>query len=714
MRRLLYSIFILILISSSVNADFVFPARLEIKETKPGIYNITFTLPVINNQKLKARPILPGVLKDQGDHKIQGDYTSYQESWIAACHPDSLYGKNIGIKGLVGTSVDILFTIELLSGRKYDTTLKPARALFTIPAPPSFIDFLTNPVLEGMRKHIFRFDMILLLGLVAFLRKPFRQLLLAVMTYTLAHLFAHYLGSQNYFLLSPQLIPLLILIIVLFSSFDLAKEKSVNKKWFQPLWPLTLLLGLLNGGTNPGVTAQMGFSFAEQYFVLMGYNLGILLSLVLIYLLFQEVYHGFTQYMKTNRIPLFHKNGGYVIGTISAGLLFYYGFYVFTIAFILPDIPMEVFILVLVMGIMSGYHHINQNKLVSLLLFISGIVLGLMEISLPYLSSLILGFTLFFAFLFIFRWTVSKKIMLVIFYLAVFFCSWAFSSYIQQNLTLPIATTTGTSGLILLLFYLSSKFISGSESAKDKEIVSFAIVVTFLTIIWRLAEYYYWFESEIISELSLGFLRIPLLSLILIILAVFIWPQKRKIHHKLEIQTRQSFIHWIILLLAFILIPYGTLRLSNPLFSGGALETNQAKRVLQQVLSSTYNAFNIDDENTLYEELAKSVSSDLIADVYLDSRRRLTSGVRQGAEVKVKNVSILSVGDIISGTNPNDGYSYQSKWTVTARVRHLQHVHHRRNIYSGILKVKIEDDRWKIASIELISEDREIIPGSAG
>jgi hypothetical protein len=122
----------------------------------------------------------------------------------------------------------------------------------------------------------------------------------------------------------------------------------------------------------------------------------------------------------------------------------------------------------------------------------------------------------------------------------------------------------------------------------------------------------------------------------------------------------------------------------------------------------------LQDEEKLYDLLSENVSGDLVEDVYLDSRRKLTSGVREGAEVTVKDVNVIWVGEGIDGSNPVDGYTYECRWAVTARVRHLQHVHHRQNIYKGLLKVQAIDNAWKIGDIALISEDRVIIPWSSG
>jgi len=129
------------------------------------------------------------------------------------------------------------------------------------------------------------------------------------------------------------------------------------------------------------------------------------------------------------------------------------------------------------------------------------------------------------------------------------------------------------------------------------------------------------------------------------------------------------------------------------------------------VLTSAYSAFNLKDEEQLYKQLSESVGDDLVEDLYLDSRRRLTSGVRQGSEVTVKDVSVLKVGDLLKGNGNSGDFAYRCEWVVTARVRHLQHVHHRKNMYTGILKIRVNKGQWKIEQVDLESEDRVVVPG---
>ena len=200
------------------------------------------------------------------------------------------------------------------------------------------------------------------------------------------------------------------------------------------------------------------------------------------------------------------------------------------------------------------------------------------------------------------------------------------------------------------------------------------------------------------------------LAIVLVMAAAVCWPRRRRVLSELGIERRTSVTHWVLVGLAFFLLPIGTFAARNPFFEPRVPSGEDARRVISQVLWNTYHAFNLTDEDELYDRLSESVTRDLVADLYLDSRRRLTAGTREGAEVTVRDVTVVEVGDKAQGTNAEAGYAYACRWIVTARVRHLQHVHHRQNIYSGNLTIKVDGEKWKIAGVELTSEDRVVLP----
>ena len=226
---------------------------------------------------------------------------------------------------------------------------------------------------------------------------------------------------------------------------------------------------------------------------------------------------------------------------------------------------------------------------------------------------------------------------------------------------------------------------------------------------WRVEEYRSWFEREVATEAALGFARLPLLSFGLLVVAVFLWMRSRRAERTVDIEKPRGW-HQLAFVGAFLLLPYGSVAVPNPFFASYAPRGDGARLIMSKVLSDTYQAFNIADENELYDTLAESVTGDLVDDLYLDNRRRLTAGTRQGTKVTIRSVNVLEIGEPVEGMTTEDGYSYDCRWAVVARVQHLQHVHHRQQIYSGVLTLRAEEGRWKVAGVELHSEDRVVLP----
>ncbi|MFC2172023.1 hypothetical protein ACFLU6_05255 [Acidobacteriota bacterium] len=64
----------------------------------------------------------------------------------------------------------------------------------------------------------------------------------------------------------------------------------------------------------------------------------------------------------------------------------------------------------------------------------------------------------------------------------------------------------------------------------------------------------------------------------------------------------------------------------------------------------------------------------------------------------------------MGNTDLDLSFTYPCSWIVTARVKHWQHIHNRQNKYVGELTIQVEENRWKIARLVLLSEERVILP----
>ena len=142
---------ILLLSGSNLSADIVYPARLQLTETAPGIFDVYFVLPVIQGKIVKARAVFPEFCQSQSEPLLEIDAYQKKMRWQIGCGSNPLIGSEIGIEGLLGSQIDIILEIYTLDGRTYKSTLSPARPYYKVPEAPGIGDLLKTGSLASSR-----------------------------------------------------------------------------------------------------------------------------------------------------------------------------------------------------------------------------------------------------------------------------------------------------------------------------------------------------------------------------------------------------------------------------------------------------------------------------------------------------------------------------------------------------------------------------------
>jgi hypothetical protein len=160
----------------------------------------------------------------------------------------------------------------------------------------------------------------------------------------------------------------------------------------------------------------------------------------------------------------------------------------------------------------------------------------------------------------------------------------------------------------------------------------------------------------------------------------------------------------VLLICAAVLYPFWQVSLG----SGARLRNigeEQASQIMHGLLKNVYRAFDFREEDDVYTKLAISVSGDLLADVYLQSRQSMVIEQAGGARAKVKTVDVESV--IVSASEKHAGaFDFRSTWNAAGMVGHWGHIHMRQNRYDAIVTVKPVDGAWKIIGLEMLNEIR--------
>jgi hypothetical protein len=159
-----------------------------------------------------------------------------------------------------------------------------------------------------------------------------------------------------------------------------------------------------------------------------------------------------------------------------------------------------------------------------------------------------------------------------------------------------------------------------------------------------------------------------------------------------------------IVTIGFALYPFLRFPVSLPFVSQWSPSIERTSTILDGLLINVYRAFDVRDENRVYDRLAVSVSGDQLNRIYLENRKSLEFENRGGARANVDEVKILSVNQVKRSTD--DGYVADAEWSVSGSVSHFGHTHYRRNQYHALVSFVSVDGSWKIRDIELLDEKR--------
>ena len=707
MKRIAASVLLVLALTASAAADLTNPCTLTLKETSASRFSVQLTLPVIQGRVLKARPILPDVCVMEGDADVQGDGSKVVRTWAMTCDPDDLVGTAIGVQGLLGTSLDVQLTIETLDGRKYVAQLRPTQAYYVVPPSPTLRSLAVEVGGAAVRQVLRRLELALLLLLCAFSGVRLRVRFASAAAFSMALALGQWLKMENWIQVSSFLPATLTAAMGLAIALSILRgeaSRSRAGRWMLPV--LLALVGVLSGGG--GLPVQMVLSRSEQQLAFIFSALGTMAGLALVILGTGQL-HAAVAIWGQDVLERLRFWVAYLGGVAACAIGLYQGTAPLFVGSVTPTVPLATMLAAIAWGCWCRFQsHPIRFFLPSVAgcSLVLGMVLSLRGVSLPQTTLAVYGSVVLVGLLLVWpvRWPGWAALVLVA-VSSLYHGSHA-AGVLRESVALPVAQATALSALLAFLFLVTC---GSSEERRPGNVAVrlFGLSIALLAVFWRLAEYRQWAGEELAADATMGFVRLPVLSICLLLVALVLWPRRRRFRPATA--EKGAPLHWGLVLLALFTVSVAGVRVRNPFHAPRAPTAAEARPIVAMLLTDTYLAFNLADENAAFDQLARNLSADLVPGVYLDSRRRLTAGTRQGAEVTVKDVSVMSGEAPIAGESSAASWTFPCKWVVTARVRHWQHIHDRQNIYLGTLAIGVENDRWKISDLELLSEEREIV-----
>lgn len=137
----------------------------------------------------------------------------------------------------------------------------------------------------------------------------------------------------------------------------------------------------------------------------------------------------------------------------------------------------------------------------------------------------------------------------------------------------------------------------------------------------------------------------------------------------------------------------------------GLVDAEEGKLIADRILEGVYHGYNFRDEETQYDVLAQVLAEPALTEVFLETNRTVESRQREGSQVQVQAVTVLS-----AETTPLEqsaGFAANCQWRTRGQIGHWGHFHDRSNLFTADLQVEVRDGKWKATSFALRNRERE-------
>lgn len=258
------------------SADEIRPALLDIKEQKTGLFAVTWKVPTRGDRVLAITPTLPDSLELLGSTTVQQVPGAQIERSTYKNNAESLTGQLISIEGLAALQTDVLLLIQLQDGAQHSSILRPSSPQFTIPLEASKLEVAGDywrmgaiHILEGVDHLLFVLALLLIVS-------NFRQLLMAVTAFTVAHSITLVLATLGVVHVPAAPTEAIIALSILFLATEIIHkyngQTSLTEKY---PWVVAFVFGLFHGLGFAGALSEIGVPQNEVPLALLMFNVGV-------------------------------------------------------------------------------------------------------------------------------------------------------------------------------------------------------------------------------------------------------------------------------------------------------------------------------------------------------------------------------------------------------------------------------------------------------
>jgi hypothetical protein len=268
-----FCLFVLLWLAATCVAHEVRPSYLELREDRPGEFEVLFKTPMRGDLRLalsatfsgRADAVIPVTMRTTGDAAVQ--------TWrVRALDP--LRGQSVGIAGLENTMTDALVRVVFLDGTSWVRRLTPQEPAATIPRLQSGWAVAGLYLKLGIEHILLGIDHLLFVLALLVITRGTWLLIKTVTAFTIAHSITLALATLGYVHVPPAPVEALIALSVAFVAVEIVRQRQGSEGLTAP-WLVAFAFGLLHGLGFAGALSEVGLPEGHIPLALLFFNIGV-------------------------------------------------------------------------------------------------------------------------------------------------------------------------------------------------------------------------------------------------------------------------------------------------------------------------------------------------------------------------------------------------------------------------------------------------------
>lgn len=294
------------------------PAYLEITETEPYVYDITWRRPARGDMVLAMQPLFPPHCQVTGGVANYFAPGAHIARWTLTCQDRGLIGSTLSIDGLAQTITDVLVRLQFADGTTQSQILKPNQPSMTVQGRPGIWQVIADYFVLGVEHIMGGIDHLLFVLCLLLLVQGNWLLVKTITAFTVAHSITLAMATLGWVKVPQAPVEAMIALSIVFLAVELVKQQQGKHDIaIRAPWIVAFIFGLLHGFGFAGALAEVGLPQADIPLALLMFNVGVevgqllfIAAVLLLMLIWQR--------LTLRELRWFPQTAVYLIGSVAS------------------------------------------------------------------------------------------------------------------------------------------------------------------------------------------------------------------------------------------------------------------------------------------------------------------------------------------------------------------------------------------------------------